>query len=65
MVIFMIFLIGILKKNEIFTSNHVFSCKYSSLNQVNKEKLSTTAKLKHEITEIALIEAPLFFGHHL
>ena len=46
------------KGDEIFTSNHVFNCTYSSLNQVNKKKFATSAKLKHEITEIALIEAP-------
>jgi hypothetical protein len=46
------------KKSEVFTSNYVFNCTYSSLNQVNREKLKTKTKLKHELTEIALVEAP-------
>lgn len=39
-------------------SRYVFNCTYSSLNQLTGDFPGTLAKLKHEITEMALIELP-------
>jgi hypothetical protein len=36
----------------------VFNCTYSGLNQYNGDFVPTNTKLKHEITEMALIEVP-------
>lgn len=39
-------------------SRFVFNCTYSGLNQLRGDFAGTSAKLKHEITEMALIELP-------
>jgi glycine/D-amino acid oxidase-like deaminating enzyme len=39
-------------------SNYVFNCTYSGLNQFKGGFPGTQAKLKHEITEMALMQAP-------
>ncbi|MFM0145473.1 hypothetical protein [Paraburkholderia sp. RL18-085-BIA-A] len=40
------------------TTRYVFNCTYSGLNQLGGDFLGTRARLKHEITEMALLEAP-------
>lgn len=42
-----------------FCSREVFNCSYSGLNQFTGAFSGTQTKLKHEIAEIALVQAPL------
>jgi glycine/D-amino acid oxidase-like deaminating enzyme len=44
---------------EVFNCRYVFNCTYSRLNQFTDTFPGTQAKLKHEITEMALMKAPL------
>jgi len=44
--------------NTDLRSKYVFNCTYSGLNQLNGDFLGTQTKLKHELTEIALIRMP-------
>jgi glycine/D-amino acid oxidase-like deaminating enzyme len=46
------------KSNESLTARFVFNCTYSELNQFTGDFSGSQFKLKHEITEIALVEAP-------
>lgn len=39
-------------------SRYVFNCTYSGLNQISGDFLGTQTCLKHEVTELALIEVP-------
>lgn len=41
------------------SSDFIFNCTYSSLNQINEKMFQTKNQLKHEITEIALIKPPI------
>lgn len=43
---------------ELIDCRYVFNCTYSGLNQFKGDFLSTRTKLKHEITEMALIQVP-------
>jgi len=43
---------------ETLSSRFVFNCTYSGLNQFTGDFPCTTTKLKHEITEMALVEVP-------
>lgn len=40
------------------TSRYVFNCSYSGLNQFTGDFLGTRTRLKHEITEMALMQVP-------
>jgi len=40
------------------SSRYIFNCTYSGLNQIEGDFAGTQTKLKHEVTEMALIEAP-------
>ena len=44
--------------NEEACSRYVFNCTYSGLNQIGGDFPGTSSKLKHEITEMALIQVP-------
>lgn len=44
--------------HEELTSKHVFNCCYSGLNQFKGDFLGTQTGLKHEITEMALMQMP-------
>lgn len=44
---------------EEISSHYVFNCAYSGLNQLTGDYQSTQIKLKHEVTEMALMKAPL------
>lgn len=44
-------------ENEII-GNYVFNCTYSGLNQIKGDFLGTSITLKHELTEMALLEMP-------
>lgn len=48
------------KENAIYTQNakYIFNCSYSGLNQFLGEFQTTQTRLKHEITEMGLIEVP-------
>jgi glycine/D-amino acid oxidase-like deaminating enzyme len=46
------------RDEERVTSRYVFNCTYSGLNQFGGDFPGTRAKLKHEVAEIALIQAP-------
>ncbi|MFM0329227.1 FAD-dependent oxidoreductase [Paraburkholderia strydomiana] len=39
-------------------TRHVFNCTYSGLNQLSGDFSGTTTRLKHEVTEMALMQAP-------
>jgi glycine/D-amino acid oxidase-like deaminating enzyme len=43
---------------ELLTCRYVFNCTYSGLNQFKGDFLGTQTGLKHEITEMALMQAP-------
>ncbi len=43
---------------QILTSRYVFNCTYSGLNQYTGDFAGTQTRLKHEITEMALMQAP-------
>ena len=43
---------------EILQSRYVFNCTYSGLNQLAGDFPGTTIKLKHEITEMAVMQVP-------
>ena len=43
---------------EQFSARYVFNCTYSGLNQITGDFMGTTIKLKHEITEMALMQMP-------
>jgi glycine/D-amino acid oxidase-like deaminating enzyme len=45
-------------KQEILSSRYVFNCTYSGLNQIKGDFPGTQTKLKHEITEMGLIQVP-------
>lgn len=45
-------------KEEEVTSRFVFNCTYSGLNQISGNFTGTHTRLKHEITEMALLELP-------
>ena len=45
-----------------FTSQYVFNCTYSGLNQLEGDAARVATGLKHEITELALIEMPPALG---
>lgn len=45
-------------KSEALNSRYVFNCTYSGLNQFGGDFHGTEIKLKHEIAEMALIQAP-------
>ena len=44
--------------NELLFSRYVFNCTYSGLNQFKGDFSGTKTSLKHEITEMALMQAP-------
>lgn len=44
---------------ELIFAPHVFNCSYSGLNQLSGAYSGTRTPLKHEITEMALMQAPL------
>jgi glycine/D-amino acid oxidase-like deaminating enzyme len=46
------------KKMGMLTSRFIFNCSYSGLNQISGELNREEAQLKHEITEMALLEVP-------
>ena len=46
-----------------FTGNHVFNCTYSELNHVLVQSNQPVIPLKHEFTEMALIEPPEELAH--
>lgn len=46
------------KKATSITSRYVFNCTYSGLNQFTGDFSGTQPRLKHEITEMALVEPP-------
>ena len=46
-----------------FSSHYVFNCTYSGLNQFEGDFPGTQIKLKHEIAEMALMQAPLELEH--
>jgi glycine/D-amino acid oxidase-like deaminating enzyme len=48
-------------KNDCVTAKHVFNCTYSQINQILMPSNLPTIPLKHELTEIALIEPPEYF----
>jgi hypothetical protein len=43
---------------EVLSSRYVFNCTYSGLNQIMGDFPGTQTKLKHEITEMALMQVP-------
>lgn len=43
---------------EVLNSRFVFNCTYSGLNQIAGDFPGTTTRLKHEITEMALMQVP-------
>lgn len=43
---------------ETLSSRYVFNCTYSGMNQITGDFPGTTTKLKHEITEMALMQVP-------
>lgn len=43
---------------EILNSHYIFNCTYSGLNQIMGDFPGTNTKLKHEITEMALMHVP-------
>lgn len=43
---------------EVITCRYVFNCTYSGLNQLKGDFIGTRTGLKHEITEMALIQVP-------
>jgi hypothetical protein len=45
-------------EEQAFRTRYVFNCTYSGLNQFDGDFPGTYAGLKHEITEMALVEAP-------
>lgn len=47
-----------LQDGETITSRYVFNCGYSALNQLGSEFPGTQTRLKHEIAELALVQAP-------
>ena len=46
------------KYSGLVVSKFVFNCTYAGLNQITKRAPSVNSKLRHEITEMALIEVP-------
>lgn len=46
------------KLEEFITSRYVFNCSYSGINQFKGEFKSTKTEIKHEITEMALVQMP-------
>lgn len=46
------------EKRSVFSARFVFNCTYSGLNQFAGDFPGTHTKLKHEITEMALVQAP-------
>lgn len=53
-------IVSINKNNDVIAikSPYVFNCTYSGLNQLSGDFKGTITKLKHEITEMALIKVP-------
>lgn len=49
------------KCEELMTSRYVFNCSYSGINNFNGDFKSINADIKHEITEMALIQPPSAF----
>jgi glycine/D-amino acid oxidase-like deaminating enzyme len=49
--------------NEFISSDYVFNCTYSRLNQFTKKFPETQSALKHEITELALVQMPKVLEH--
>lgn len=45
--------------SEVLACRYVFNCTYSGLNQIRGDFKGTQTHLKHEITEMALMQAPL------
>jgi len=48
---------------ELSTCRYIFNCTYSGLNQFGGDYLGTRTRLKHEITEMALVEVPPEIQH--
>jgi hypothetical protein len=46
------------KCEELMTSRYVFNCSYSGINNFNGDFKSINADIKHEITEMALVQMP-------
>ena len=46
------------QSEELLTCNYVFNCAYSGLNQFKGDFPGTQTELKHELTEMALVQAP-------
>lgn len=44
--------------NQVITSRYAFNCTYSGLNQIGGDFPGTVTRLKQEITELALMQAP-------
>jgi glycine/D-amino acid oxidase-like deaminating enzyme len=44
--------------NQVITSRYAFNCTYSGLNQIGGDFPGTVCRLKQEITEMALMQAP-------
>lgn len=47
-----------LQDGETVSSRYVFNCSYSALNQLGGDFPGTQTRLKHEIAELALVQAP-------
>jgi hypothetical protein len=47
------------EKTQTIHSKYLFNCTYSGLNQLKGDYPGSHTKLKHEITELALVEMPL------
>ena len=50
--------VGSQKQNKSFQSSYIFNCTYSGLNHLNGNFSAVGASLKHEITEMALVDLP-------
>lgn len=44
--------------NQVVTSHYAFNCTYSGLNQIGGDFPGTVTRLKQEVTELALMQAP-------
>lgn len=46
------------KAQDNFSADHIFNCTYSMINNINKQSSLEHIPLKHELTEICLIDVP-------
>ncbi len=49
--------------HDVYEATYVINCTYSSINAVNKRSDLPILKLKHELTEMCLVEVPKTFDH--